>query len=278
MMIADYHMHTYYSDDSQYKMEEAVKKAIELGLNEICFTDHVDYGIKLEHEDYMRLNEEERKNRVANVDYKHYFEEIHQLQVKYKDRITIKQGMEFGIQTHTIPAFQTLFNRYDFDFIILSCHQVEDKEFWTQDFQKGRSQQVYNERYYEEILNVIKVYKDYSVLGHLDLLKRYDLKGEYPFEKTKEIITEILKIVIADKKGIEINTSSFYYGLNDLMPSKNILKLYHDLGGTILTIGSDSHKEEQVGAHIEEIHEELKKIGFKQICTFDKMKPIFHDL
>lgn len=278
MMIADYHMHTYYSDDSQYKMEEAVKKAIELGLNEICFTDHVDYGIKLEHEDYMRLNEEERRNWVANVDYKHYFEEIHQLQVKYKDRITIKQGMEFGIQTHTIPAFQTLFNRYDFDFIILSCHQVEDKEFWTQDFQKGRSQQIYNERYYEEILNVIKVYKDYSVLGHLDLLKRYDLKGEYPFEKTKEIITEILKIVIADKKGIEINTSSFYYGLNDLMPSKNILKLYHDLGGTILTIGSDSHKEEQVGAHIEEIHEELKKIGFKQICTFDKMKPIFHDL
>ncbi len=278
MMIADYHMHTYYSDDSQYEMEKAVKKAIELGLNEICFTDHVDYGIKLEHEDYMRLNEEERKNRVANVDYEHYFEEIHQLQVKYKDRITIKQGMELGIQTHTIPAFQTLFNRYDFDFIILSCHQVEDKEFWTQDFQKGRSQQVYNERYYEEILNVIKVYKDYSVLGHLDLLKRYDLKGEYPFEKTKEIITEILKIVIADKKGIEINTSSFYYGLNDLMPSKNILKLYHDLGGTILTIGSDSHKEEQVGAHIEEIHEELKKIGFKQICTFDKMKPIFHDL
>lgn len=278
MMIADYHMHTYYSDDSQYEMEKAVKKAIELGLNEICFTDHVDYGIKLEHEDYMRLNEEERKNRVANVDYEHYFEEIHQLQVKYKDRITIKQGMEFGIQTHTIPAFQTLFNRYDFDFIILSCHQVEDKEFWTQDFQKGRSQQVYNERYYEEILNVIKVYKDYSVLGHLDLLKRYDLKGEYPFEKTKEIITEILKIVIANKKGIEINTSSFYYGLNDLMPSKNILKLYHDLGGTILTIGSDSHKEEQVGAHIEEIHEELKKIGFKQICTFDKMKPIFHDL
>lgn len=278
MMIADYHMHTYYSDDSQYEMEKAVKKAIDLGLNEICFTDHVDYGIKLEYEDYMCLNEEERKNRVANVDYEHYFEEIHQLQVKYKDRITIKQGMEFGIQTHTIPAFQTLFDRYDFDFIILSCHQVEDKEFWTQDFQKGRSQQVYNERYYEEILNVIKVYKDYSVLGHLDLLKRYDLEGEYPFEKTKEIITEILKIVIADNKGIEINTSSFYYGLKDLMPSKSILKLYYELGGTILTIGSDSHKEEQVGAHIEEIQKELKEIGFKQICTFDKMKPIFHDL
>ncbi len=277
-MLADYHMHTYYSDDSQYQMEEAVKKAISLGLEEICFTDHVDYGIKLEYEDYMKLSEEERKHCVANVDYENYFKEIAYLKEKYKDQITIKQGMEFGMQMHTIDAFQSLYNRYYFDFIILSCHQVEDKEFWTQDFQKGRSQKEYNERYYQEILDMIKVYKNYSVLGHLDLLKRYDLEGEYPFDKTKDLVTEILKIVIEDGKGIEINTSSFYYGLNDLMPSRNILKLYHDLGGTILTIGSDTHKEEHVGAHIQEIHEELKKIGFKQICSFDKMKPIFHDL
>lgn len=277
-MLADYHMHTNYSDDSQFEMEKAVKKAIEIGLDEICFTDHVDYGIKLEHDDYMRLTKEERKDRVANVDYKNYFEEIHFLQEKYQDQIVIKQGMEFGIQTHTISDFQKLFDQYNFDFIILSCHQVEDQEFWTQDFQKGKTQQTYNERYYQEILNVIKNYKNYSVLGHLDLLKRYDLAGEYPFEKTKGLVTEILKIVIQDGKGIEVNTSSFQYGLKDLMPSREILKLYYDLGGTIITIGSDSHKEEYVGAYIQTIQNELKEIGFKQICTFDKMNPIFHDL
>ena len=73
--------------------------------------------------------------------------------------------MEFGVQTHTIPQFETLFRRYPFDFIILSVHQVEDKEFWTQEFQKGRTQRVYNERYYEELLSLVKQFKDYSVLG-----------------------------------------------------------------------------------------------------------------
>lgn len=277
-MFADYHMHTYYSDDSDFEMRQAVEHAISLGLEEICFTDHVDYGIKLEYEDYSKLSQDEKKYRVANVNYPTYVKEIRSLKDEFKDDIEIKMGMEFGIQQHTIPAFQTLYSKYPFDFIILSCHQVEDKEFWTQDFQKGRSQDEYHQRYYQEILNVITTYKDYSVLGHLDLLKRYDEKGDYPFEKIEDIVTEILKMVIKDGKGIEINTSSFYYGLNDLMPSRRILKLYHELGGTILTIGSDAHKEAQVGAHIKEVQEELKAMGFQYTCTFKRMKPIFHTL
>ena len=62
--------------------------------------------------------------------------------------------MEFGVQVHTIPRYQKLYEQYDFDFIILSIHQVNDQEFWTQDFQRGRTQQQYNERYYQEILDV----------------------------------------------------------------------------------------------------------------------------
>ena len=62
------------------------------------------------------------------------------------------------------------------------------------------------------------------------------------------------------------------------MPSTDILKLYYDLGGRILTIGSDSHKKEDLGAHIEALKKELKAIGFESFCTFKKMKPIFHPL
>ena len=177
---------------------------------------------------------------------------------KYKEQIHIKMGMEFGMQMHTIEKYQRLFNRYDFDFIILSCHQVEDTEFWTQDFQRGRTQKEYNERYYQEILDIVKIYKDYSVLGHLDLITRYDENGVYPFNHIKDIVSEILKIVIEDGKGIEINTSSHRYGLKDLTPSRDILKLYKSLGGKIITIGSDSHKEEHLGAYIEETKKELK--------------------
>ena len=163
-------------------------------------------------------------------------------------------------------------------FIILSCHQVEDKEFWTQDFQKGRTQQEYNERYYQEILDVIKNYKDYSVLGHLDLISRYDENGPYPFEKIKPMIQEILEIVIKDEKGIEVNTSSHRYGLKDSQPSRDILKLYKELGGKIITIGSDSHKIEHLGAYINEAKELLKELGFEYYCTFEKMEPIYHKL
>lgn len=276
MMLCDYHVHTYYSDDSAYEMEDVVKDGIEMGMKEICFTDHVDYGIKLDWD-----SEEEIEYRdgmaLANVDYPKYYKEIQCLQKKYPE-IKIKMGMEFGIQVHTIPQYRRLFQRYPFDFIILSCHQVEDHEFWTQDFQRGKTQDQYQRRYYEEILNVVREYKDYSVLGHLDLIKRYDENGDYPFDKMKDIVTDILKQVIEDGKGIEINTSSHRYGLKDLTPSRDILKLYKELGGTIITIGSDAHQKEHLGAYIEDTKKILKELGFEYYCTFEHMQPIYHSL
>ena len=88
---------------------------------------------------------------------------------------------------------------------------------------KWETQKEYNEKYYEEMLSVVREYKDYSVLGHMDLIARYDEKGVYPFEKIKPIVEEILQVVIADGKGLEVNTSSYRYGLSDTTPSVEIL-------------------------------------------------------
>lgn len=279
-MYTDYHLHTYYSDDSEYPMEQLVQDAISKGITEICFTDHVDYGIKSDWIDRsdMYLPEEKAKLPVMNVKYPAYHAEIMQLQERYKDKIRIKEGMEFGIQRHTIAQYQKLFSAYPFDFIILSCHQVEDQEFWTQDFQSGRSQREYNEKYYSEILEVIANYKDYSVLGHLDLIKRYDKSGIYPFKNVSDLISEILKRAIYDGKGIELNTSSVRYGLAEWLPSRDILLLYKELGGEIITVGSDAHNETQLGAYIPQAMKDLKEYGFRYVCTYDKMKPIFHKL
>ncbi len=283
-VLDDYHVHTIYSDDSEYPMEQVVLDAINMGMKEICFTDHVDYGIKRDHGDprgalYRKGGPGEPEMMpIMNVNYLEYVKEIQELKEKYRDQITIRMGLEFGMQVHTISDYQKLFDRYPFDFIILSVHEVEDKEFWTGDFQKGRTQDEYNLRYYEEMLELVKNYHDYSVLGHMDLIARYDDAGHYPFEKIKPIVTEILKIVIADGKGIELNTSSHRYGLSDLTPSRDILKLYRELGGRIITLGSDSHKKEHLGAYIEETKRELYALGFEQYCTFEKMKPIYHPM
>lgn len=277
-MFSDYHVHTEFSDDSVEPMENVVQTAITLKMNEICFSDHVDYGIKCDQDEFATVEEaKENGYKELNVDYPKYFKKIEELQTKYRNQITIKKGLEFGMQTFTIPRFQELFNTYALDFVILSCHQVENQEFWTYDFQKGKGQDEYIARYYQEIYDCILAYKDYSVLGHLDMIQRYT-EPRYPFEKAKEMITKILKQVIKDGKGIEVNTSSFQYQLPDLMPEKNILQLYYELGGTIITVGSDCHKAERLGDHIEYIYGVLKEIGFQHICTFENMKPIYYQL
>lgn len=277
MVYADYHVHSDYSDDSWYLMEDVVKDAIQMGLKGICFTDHVDYGVKPD----WKPDEEfqaGKNTEVKNVHYEFYFSELDKLSRKYANKITIKKGLEFGMQTHTIPQFEKLYQTHDFDFILLSVHQIGNKEFWTGEFQKGHTHQESYDKYYDEMYQLVTSYKDYSVLAHMDLVRRYLDKEVDMFEYSKDKVEQILRMVIEDNKGIEINTSSFRYGINGLTPSIEILKLYHDLGGTIITIGSDSHKPEHLGFHINESKKLLKDIGFKHFCTFDKMNPIFHEL
>lgn len=286
-MLADYHLHCEYSDDSEELMETQVKRAIELGLDEMCFTDHVDYGIKRDWDDergmlYRKGGPGEPENMpMSNVDYPAYFAQLHQMQDKYKDRIVIKKGLEFGIQSITVEDYEKLYAKYrdELDFVLFSMHQVDNLEFWNQDFQRGRTQKEYNELYYKEIYKTMGMFKHYSVLAHLDLLVRYDEQGVYPFEKVKDFIAEILKQAIKDDKGIEINTSSWKYGLSDTQPSRAVLKLYKDLGGRILTMGSDAHKQEYLAYHFDEARSILRdEIGFTEFCTFTNMVPEFHRL
>ncbi len=261
-MLADYHVHTSFSEDSQCPMEAMIRQALNLGLKEIAFTEHVDYGV----------------DTVINCDYPSYFAMLGRMRQKYGGQIKIRGGIEFGVQTHTIPLYRADADRYPFDFIILSIHQVNNLEFWNQGFQRGKSQAEVHEAYYNEIYQVIRQYRGYSVLGHLDMIRRYDLEGDYPYENTAGIIDQILRQVIADGKGIEVNTSCFRYGLADLTPQKAILRRYRELGGTILTIGSDAHQTDQLGAHFAEVRETLKDLGFRYFCTFENRKEQYHPL
>lgn len=287
-MYADYHLHCEYSDDSNEPMENQIQQAIALGLDEMCFTDHVDYGIKRDWDDpagiIIRHAIEHGKEVdliLANVNYPKYFEALNMYQKKYASSISIKKGLEFGIQSITVDAFEKLYALYqdDLDFVLFSMHQVNNLEFWTQDFQKGKTQKEYNDEYYKEIYQTMQMFHHYSCLAHLDLLARYDENGIYPFENEKDIIAEILKYAIRDGKGIEINTSSWKYGLKDTQPSRAILKLYKDLGGKIITVGSDAHETKYLASHIKDAYAILKnEIGINEICTFDHMQPIFHKI
>ena len=278
-MLADYHVHTEFSDDSDYEMEEVVQDAIAMGLDEICFTDHVDYGIKLDHGvegTTPRLNPD--GSPLRNADYPAYFEKIALMKEKYRGQITIRKGLEFGLEMCHLKEYQDLYDKYPMDFVIHSNHQVDDIEIFLPEFFEGKTQKEYNRYYYEEILRTVIAYKDYSVLGHLDAFNRYDPKGECPLEDFVDLVYEILKIAIADGKGIELNTSNVRYGVKDLTPCVGILKIYRSLGGQIITIGSDSHAKEHLGFRIRESMQILKDLGYEYFCTYENMKPVFHKL
>ncbi len=287
-MLEDYHVHCDFSDDSEEPMENQIEKAVQLDLDEICFTDHVDYGIKRDQDDPLGIETKQAFYMgetitcvLSNVNYPEYFRKLKQMKQLYQDRITIRKGLEFGVQTITVDQYERLFDRYEdeLDFVLLSMHQVGNLEFWAQDFQRGKTRKEAYDAYYREIYEVQKMFRHYSVLAHLDLLSRYDEEGDYPFENVKEMVAEILKQAIVDDKGIEINTASWQYGLKDTQPAREILRLYKDLGGRIITIGSDAHTAKYVGAHIKDAMDILKnEIGFSQICTFDHMRPVFHEL
>ena len=259
-MRADYHVHSRYSDDSSTPMRDQVRQAEKLGLDELCFTDHVDYAVE------------------SGIDFPSYFREIEALRAKTS--LKVKAGLEFGIQSHTAARYEDLFAKYcdKLDFVLLSVHQVDDLDLWGGGYMYGMTQAQYNMGYYEELLRVIKSYHDYSVLAHLDLIVRYDPAGVFPFEKVRDIMEEILRTAINDGKGIELNTSSWRYGLSDTQPSRAILKLYRELGGEILTLGSDAHNPSYLAAHMDEAREILRGLGYREFCTFNKMRPTFHEL
>ncbi len=156
-MYADYHLHCEYSDDSNEPMENQIRQAIASDLDEMCFTDHVDYGIKRDWDDpegiIIRHAVEHGKEVdlvLANVNYPKYFAALNMYQKKYASSISIKKGLEFGIQSITVDAYEKLYASYqdDLDFVLFSMHQVNNLEFWTQDFQKGKIQKEYNDEYY----------------------------------------------------------------------------------------------------------------------------------
>ena len=130
-------------------------------------------------------------------------------------------------------------------------------------------------RYFKEV-NKVCTSPYIDVVAHLDLMKRYafNTNGNFDFNEYVDMIKEVLTNIIKSGKGIEVNTSTLRSVVNETMPSVDILKLYHELGGTIITVGSDAHKSEDVGAGIRESIEVLKNIGFKNIYRFENRKPI----
>ena len=259
----DYHIHSDFSADCKTPMERTIEEAIRKGLSEICFTEHIDY-------DYPDTSI------VFEFDLEAYDEKVAEMQRKYGEQLTIKKGVEIGVQPHQLDMYKALLEKEYFDFVICSMHTTEKKDLHSGEFFEGKTQEEAYQVYYEELLYCVKHFKNFQVLGHLDLAKRY--KRQESEKDFHDIIGEIFKEIIPAGKGIELNTSGKRYGLKNGMPSEDILKLYKKLGGEIITLGSDSHVETTLAYEFKESLELLRSLGYNYVSTFEDKKPIFHSI
>ena len=270
-ITADLHLHSSYSGDSDTPMEAMIQKGIELGLSTMCFTEHNDFLFPDE--------PGQPKDRfVLNPDP--YLYDIIRYREKYADKIRILFGVELGLQPEALRQNAVLAKSYDFDFIIGSSHICHGKDPYYPAFYEGRTEEEAYREYFESILENIKKFSNFDVYGHLDYVVRYgpNKDTEYTYEKYQDILDSILKLLIEKGKGIEINTGGVKSGLKELHPTIAIVKRYKDLGGEIITIGSDAHIPEHIGAHFDRAAQVLTDCGFQYYTIFEKRTPEFKRL
>ena len=203
--------------------------------------------------------------------------------LKEGEAFDLRIGVEQGVMESTCDILNDYSKLHPgLDFIICSTHVVDNMDPYYPDFWDDRNPEECYMRYFENTLYNAEHFTDYNVYGHLDYILRY---GPCPKQQAlvnidsyMEIIEAILKAVIEGGKGIEINTGSLYRGLDYCHPNISILKLYKELGGEILTFGSDAHDSTHVGYKINEAAGLAKSVGFRYYCTFSKMKPEFINL
>lgn len=261
MLYSDYHIHTNYSPDGESDMETMIEASIAKGLKEIALTDHVDDNI------YTPL-----------IDYGEYFDSFNACRDKYSGRITLIFGVEIGLGPGMFETASLLVQKYPFDFVIGSSHAVNGADLYYDNYCRGKDKKTAYTNYFIDMIENIDSTKELCVYGHLDFISRYGVYADnsVAYEEYRDIIDDVLKKLIESGKGIEINTSGYRYGINGTYPQLSILKRYKELGGEIVTIGSDAHNPNDIAGRFDAAYDMLETVGFKYITLYRNLKPVFH--
>lgn len=272
MKLYDMHVHSHNSHDGQVSCKTMAEEAIRRNLSGICITDHYDCGRYKEEAVPMHIFKSVEETTEASRIFGSEFE--------------ILRGIEFGDYLFGKEIGLKCLEELNFDYILCSTHSAEIgktilKNFTTfRDFAHLTKDEIYLflQKYFECILNTITDKQiDFDGLAHLTYPLRYIVainKSEIDISGYDEIITEILKVLIEKKKCLEINTSCLATDWKHPLPDFDIIKKYYNLGGRLITIGSDSHFPERLGLGFKETLSEIKSIGFENYFIYRERKPV----
>ena len=264
---ADYHIHSSVSPDSKESYQAIFQAAGQQGLSEIMITEHYEcytpgYQSRFFQEGYLE-------------GYADAFQNARQ---QYQGPLYIGFGLELGQSNENPERGEAALNSFDFDFVIGSCHKIDNMDLSQYDYNNIDTNELLD-RYLKSLLEITKQDR-YDCLGHFDLPKRYARRQgtDLEIDPADPRVEEILRLVIQNGKGIEINTSGLRQGAGDCFPSLPLLKRYRELGGTIVTIGSDAHRAVDVAADLKAAREILLAAGFQRTARFRNRRPELMEL
>lgn len=251
--MRDMHVHTEFSCDSEAKIEDYILEADKRGITTICFTEHVD------------LN-------TNDYGYNYYSAESFWnkfIEIKSKSDIGIEvlAGIEFG-EPHLYENQLLELTKYPYDFVIGSIHWIGNM-FPCQKVREQYSAKKFYTLYWQEVLKTVQT-GGFDALGHIDFPKRY--YGEIYYEES--VLKEIFRHLEEKDLVIEINTSSLRKGHEQTMPGKELLEIYKANGGRYVTIGSDAHLVEDIGADYMVAKELLKEVGLQEVIYKQRKRQI----
>ena len=258
----DFHMHTTVSYDGHNTPREMALAAKAAGLKTICFTDHLDY---------IRSCPDKMAYTVEEYNAAHDEVEV--------PGLTVLHGAEVGFTPWNKEIIDHDLSLRHYDFVIGSVHFVNEEDPYFPPYWQGKTVEFAERSFFEETLKCVQLHDNFDVLGHLTYISKtgaHPARRKVELDTYRDVVEEILKVLVAKGKGLEVNTSGIDR-IGDFLPSADYLRLFRGLGGEIVTIGSDAHAVNRVGQYAGRALEMLKEI-FGHVCTFQNRQPVFHKL
>lgn len=259
----DFHMHSKISFDGREEPLAMAQAAVKAGMKAICFTEHLDYDPMKDVQDWVFETEE----------YNAALDDL------CMPGLEIYRGLEFGMLPDNRDTLQADLQRRPFDFVIGSVHFIGGIDAFFPEFWEGKTVEQAERQMLEETLACVRHHDDFDVLGHLTYISKTrsnPLKRPVRLDDYRDLVNEIFKTLISKGKGIEVNT-----GGRDIcgvyLPEREYLQRFKELGGRIVTVGSDAHNAARVGQYCFEAAEMVQEI-FGYVCTYKDRQPVFHKI
>lgn len=252
MILCDTHLHTEFSFDSTEPPQKILQRARELGIKHLAVTDHIDIG---------------SYTNPKPIDLDKYFEVLTGLGKEYPD-IGLSVGIEIGFTAQNAAENKAIIDSHNFDCVINSVHEVNGEDCYFVDYFNDKDQHRAYLDYFKLVRQSLDAPYYYSTVGHMGYVVR---NAPYPrpiydYADFKDILDDILLTVIQKNKILEIN-SSIAADRDLSIPTAQTLARYYDLGGRLISFGSDAHSTARLGDGYRRVAGIAKSIGFKHFTV-----------